>query len=200
MKSTTSLRPAMPPPPALLLMYFAAPFTPSTAPLNSPGASGLSTSAITAMWISLAVTPISVALGVSLLDCAVACARPSDDSASAVRATTSVRRILTIVLPLRPGLRPGWRAYCIQMARVAVVTGGASGIGRATARLLAGQGAAVAVFDVAGDPPVDVRDSRSVADAVARVHEQLGGIDIVVNAAGIPAGGVIGDDGYPDQW
>jgi len=42
------------------------------------------------------------------------------------------------------------------MTRVAVVTGGASGIGEATARLLAQRGVAVAVFDVAGDDPVDV--------------------------------------------
>ena len=60
----------MPPPPALLLMYFAAPLTPSAAPLNNPGARALSTSARTAMWISFAVTPISVAFGVSLDDCA----------------------------------------------------------------------------------------------------------------------------------
>jgi 3-oxoacyl-[acyl-carrier protein] reductase len=66
--------------------------------------------------------------------------------------------------------------------------------------LLAAQGAAVAVFDVAGEPPVDVSDARAVTDAVTRVHEQLGAIDIVVNAAGIPAGGVIGDDGYADEW
>jgi len=86
------------------------------------------------------------------------------------------------------------------MARVAVVTGGASGIGDATARLLTAGGVAVAVFDVASDPAVDVSDRQSVRDAVARVHDQLGPIDIVVNAAGIPAGGVIGDDGYADEW
>ncbi len=63
MKSTTSLRPATPPPPALLFRYFAAPLTPSTAPWKSPGTIGLSTSAITAIRISVAVTPISVAAG-----------------------------------------------------------------------------------------------------------------------------------------
>src|SRR5437588_8038712 len=47
-------------------MYFANPFTPSTEAWNSPGAKGLSTSAITAMWISVAVMPTSVAAGFSL--------------------------------------------------------------------------------------------------------------------------------------
>src|SRR5258706_4295537 len=59
MKSTLTLRPAMPP---LALMYLAAPFTESTADWNSPGANGLSTSATTAMRISVGDTPTSVAL------------------------------------------------------------------------------------------------------------------------------------------
>jgi 3-oxoacyl-[acyl-carrier protein] reductase len=86
------------------------------------------------------------------------------------------------------------------VSRVAIVTGGASGIGRATAELLRTQGVAVAVFDVAGDPPVDVSDVASVADAVERVRAEHGPVDIVVNAAGIPAGGTLGDDRYPDTW
>jgi 3-oxoacyl-[acyl-carrier protein] reductase len=86
------------------------------------------------------------------------------------------------------------------MSRIAVVTGGASGIGRATAELLTAQGVAVAVFDVVGEPPVDVADSTSVAHAVRRVHDDLGPVDIVVNAAGIPAGGTLDDDGYADTW
>jgi 3-oxoacyl-[acyl-carrier protein] reductase len=81
-----------------------------------------------------------------------------------------------------------------------VVTGGASGIGRATAEMLRAQGVLVAVFDVAGEPPVDVADPTSVGRAVDRVHEELGPVDIVVNAAGIPAGGTLDDDGYADTW
>ena len=41
-------------------------------PWNRPGTNGLSTSASTAMWISVAETPTSVAFGFSLLDCACA--------------------------------------------------------------------------------------------------------------------------------
>jgi 3-oxoacyl-[acyl-carrier protein] reductase len=83
---------------------------------------------------------------------------------------------------------------------VAIVTGGASGMGRATASQLRAAGVAVAVFDVAGDPSVDVADPESVARAVARVQAELGPVDIVVNAAGVPAGGTLDDDGYVDQW
>jgi 3-oxoacyl-[acyl-carrier protein] reductase len=86
------------------------------------------------------------------------------------------------------------------MSRVAIVTGGASGIGRATAELLRTRGVTVAVFDVAGDAPVDVSDPVAVARAVDRVHDDHGRVAIVVNAAGIPAGGTLADDGYPETW
>jgi 3-oxoacyl-[acyl-carrier protein] reductase len=85
-------------------------------------------------------------------------------------------------------------------SRVAVVTGGASGIGRATAQLLSKQEVGVAVFDRAGDPPVDVSDPESVGRAVERVRADLGPIDIVVNAAGIGAGGNLDDDDYAETW
>jgi NAD(P)-dependent dehydrogenase (short-subunit alcohol dehydrogenase family) len=86
----------------------------------------------------------------------------------------------------------------------AVVTGGGSGIGLATARLLAARGAAVAVLDLApGDEflglPADVTDDASVRTAVATAAQRLAGIDIVVNNAGIGATGTVADN--PDeQW
>jgi NAD(P)-dependent dehydrogenase (short-subunit alcohol dehydrogenase family) len=86
----------------------------------------------------------------------------------------------------------------------AVVTGGGSGIGLATARLLAARGARVAVLDLAPGQEflglcADVSDDASVRTAVNAAAEGLGGIDILVNNAGIGAIGTIADN--PDeQW
>ena len=85
-------------------------------------------------------------------------------------------------------------------ARVAIVTGGASGIGRATAELLAAQGVKVAVLDQSGGIRVDVADAESVSRAVAEARESFGRIDILVNAAGIAVGGPIEGDGFLEQW
>ena len=91
----------------------------------------------------------------------------------------------------------------------ALVTGGASGIGLATARLLASRGARVAVLDRdqpsgdAGDGlyPVlaDVTDDAAVRAAVAQAGQALGGLDILVNNAGIGAAGTV-EDNDDDEW
>jgi 3-oxoacyl-[acyl-carrier protein] reductase len=86
------------------------------------------------------------------------------------------------------------------MTRVAVVTGGSSGIGRATARLLEAQGVAVAVLDRAAPEPTDISDRASVATAVEAARRRHGPIDIVVNAAGIPSAGDLSSDSYVDEW
>src|SRR6266581_4171223 len=84
--------------------------------------------------------------------------------------------------------------------RVAVVTGGASGIGRATAELLEAQGVAVAVLDLNDGIRTDVSDDRSIDDALVHVRETLGPVSILVNAAGVAAGGLIDGPGYVDEW
>jgi len=72
---------------------------------------------------------------------------------------------------------------------VAVVTGGASGIGRVVASAFAAVGAKVAIFDVAargeGVYPVDVADEAQVAAAFADVVARHGRLDILFNNAGI---------------
>ena len=89
----------------------------------------------------------------------------------------------------------------------AVVTGGASGIGLATARLLAARGARVAVLDMditqldeaLFGVQADVTDDAAVRDAVATAAEALGGIDVLVNNAGIGAVGTVADNS-DEQW
>ncbi|GII20950.1 SDR family NAD(P)-dependent oxidoreductase [Planosporangium mesophilum] len=90
---------------------------------------------------------------------------------------------------------------------VAVVTGGASGIGLATATLLAARGARVACFDLEADelpdPLVgivcDVTSDDAVRAAVEGATERFGRLDVVVNNAGIGAIGTVADN--PDaEW
>lgn len=88
--------------------------------------------------------------------------------------------------------------------RVALVTGGASGLGRATVRALVREGARVALLDrdlaaaqrVADDVlgeilplEVDVSDEASVGRAVNAVAEAFGTVHVCINAAGVPTAG-----------
>ena len=84
----------------------------------------------------------------------------------------------------------------------AIVTGGASGIGAAAASLLRERGARVVVLDrdaQEGDDAirVDVTDASGVDAAVAEAISRLGGLDVLVNNAGIGAAGTVEDN--PDE-
>ena len=89
----------------------------------------------------------------------------------------------------------------------ALVTGGASGIGAAVTSALIARGARVAVLDLRPEGLPDgavgftcnIGDRASVDDAVASAAEQLGGIDVVVNNAGVGAAGSIADND-DEEW
>ncbi len=74
------------------------------------------------------------------------------------------------------------------MSKRVIITGAASGIGEATARALRGRGAEVIGLDLkAGDGILacDVTDQSSVDAAIANAVKQMGGLDALVNCAGI---------------
>lgn len=89
----------------------------------------------------------------------------------------------------------------------AAVTGGGSGIGLATAQELRRRGARVVVLDISVDGldedligvRCDVTDRASVDAAFARIEEELGGLDVLVNNAGISAIGTV-EDNSDDEW
>jgi 2-dehydro-3-deoxy-L-rhamnonate dehydrogenase (NAD+) len=67
----------------------------------------------------------------------------------------------------------------------AVVTGGASGIGEAVVKRIEAEGGQVVVWDVNGGIKVDISDHESVERAAAETIRRIGGIDVLVNSAGI---------------
>lgn len=94
-----------------------------------------------------------------------------------------------------------------------IVTGGASGMGEGIVRAFPGLGARVVSLDInaetgvqitdaadaVGFVPVNVADQVSVNDAIARAVEMLGGLDVLVHAAGV-APGALAQDITLDSW
>ena len=82
-------------------------------------------------------------------------------------------------------------------SRTAVITGGAQGLGAAAAERLRAEGMSVVTLDLSGaDVDCDVSDDA----AVARVAEQVGPVDVLINSAGIVGPNVPLLETTPDQW
>jgi 3-oxoacyl-[acyl-carrier protein] reductase len=99
-----------------------------------------------------------------------------------------------------------------------LITGAASGMGLATARVFAAEGANVAVTDISTEATqavaseivanggtatawtLDVADRDNITAVVDEVASRFGGLDIVVNNAGISVRVAIDDDGYEAAW
>lgn len=102
--------------------------------------------------------------------------------------------------------------------RVVVITGAASGMGRAAAMVFADEGAHVAVTDL--DPEkvaavvatiteagasargwvLDVTDAEAIVRVVGEIAEEWGTVDVLVNNAGIPVVAPIDDPDFDDSW
>lgn len=99
-----------------------------------------------------------------------------------------------------------------------VVTGAASGMGRATAKVFAAEGARVAVTDFNGDGAgavandivakgqsakawkLDVSSASEISSVVSAIASEFGGIDVIVNNAGISTRLPIDGEGYDELW
>ncbi|MGI9326881.1 MAG: SDR family NAD(P)-dependent oxidoreductase [Pseudomonadales bacterium] len=102
--------------------------------------------------------------------------------------------------------------------KVAIVTGAASGMGKATAELFADEGARVAAIDLNAGPlqtvvdgivavggdakawTLDLSDAAAISAVFEQIAEHFGGIDILVNNAGISIFSPIDGEEYEDAW
>jgi 3-oxoacyl-[acyl-carrier protein] reductase len=132
-----------------------------------------------------------------------------------IATTTSVRPTTPVYRARMP--TPTFASRSIA-GRTAIVTGAASGMGRATAHLFASEGAHVAVVDRPGGGAdavaeeitaaggravpfgVDLADGDAAAAVVDDARAALGPIDILVNNAGISLPAPIDSDGFEDAW